>query len=166
MNRVGGLDLCDVCLSGHLVPRMRERWGWNLSCEQYEVSNRHNGVETSNEFVSDVRLSMSHRAPLNISCRKRRWYHLLFDLLGKTSKIGDPLFDRHVVVMGGPQAIVSMLLESDGAQSAVMNFALGGYFDINGQGIEARRISEDALGTEGEVMAEVCAIALRLQDLL
>lgn len=165
MNRVAGLDLCDVCVSGHLVPRMRARWGWQLECEQREVSTQRSGIETNNVFVSDLRLKLAHGLPLRIKCRRRKWFHFVFDLAGKTSKVGDEMFDRTVVVFGGPTPMVRMLLASDGAQGAVMNFALGGHFDINGTTITARKVSHDCMDMEGEVMAEVCAIAARLEHL-
>ena len=142
MNRVGGLDVCNVCNHGGAAAAVAGR-GWTLG-------SKYSTFRTKDDTIYTVRAQGRHTTSsgLNATFRMKQGMWALLGMFMGTS-VGDPLFDKLVLARGTPADRLSRFLGGDGAQSALMDLVgEGGTITVRGPEVdvvvEARDMPDQA----------------------
>lgn len=114
MNRVGGLDVCDVCFQGGVSTVVGER-GWQLSAESWIA---HDGEETV--YYTHVQGTLATTSTLDLTVSMRTGLNALKAVFWGIN-VDDPLFNRTVYARSNAPARAKVFLAEDGHQSAVMD---------------------------------------------
>ena len=157
MNRVSGLDVCDVCWRGGVAQATAHR-GWAFRSRNRTVRTKNNTY-----FICDVVGTVENPLPLNATFRMK---NALWTVLGwfTGQSTGDPLFDKLVYANGSPGDAMTRFLEDDGAQSAVMDLVGEmGTVQLNGRTLKVSVQSNDAPPDSARIEAEVAVLMAHLE---
>jgi hypothetical protein len=150
MNRAGGMNVCDRCFHGGASDSVRAR-GWLLSATMSRFQ-----VKETTFFTVVVTGKLDTPTPLTATFRMKSGVWMLAGLFGRTPT-NDPLFNKMVYASGDTS--MRSFLESDGAQSAVMDLVGElGTIHVGGSSVSVSVTQQDTAPEQARIEAEVAVL--------
>ena len=119
-NRVGGLEVCDICFHGDLASRMEQLRGWivyvDTCMREVRVQN-----QTHIYYQTTCEVTLNIESALELRCARLGFFSKLFGRFFGRVTVGDPLFDGFVYLRTKSPAQLRSLLKNEGFQSSIMD---------------------------------------------
>jgi len=145
LNRHSGIDLCDRCLEGDVMSRVRPR-GFHFDVETWKTTSTDSNNRKKTWYNVRVTGSLPDDPPVDAAFCSEGLLEKIAKLFRKEIQVGDPLFDDYVYVRTDTPEATERLLESEGAQMAIMEFVTSdGLVSIDSGRVSARRSDVDKM---------------------
>ena len=157
MNRMGGLDVCDVCARGAASESVKAR-GWTLNAESFVRYTRdHTWYYVRVEGTIDDPLAMT--ATFRMKEGYWFWLGMVWGI-----RVNDPLFNKLVLATSATKPLTRQFLESEGAQSALMDLVgEGGTIQVRGSSISVQVRQEGSAPDQARIEAETAVLMAHLE---
>jgi hypothetical protein len=155
-NRLGGLDVCDVCFNGGAAEAVEHR-GWVLQTKSWVHPSR-DGTNFHCESIGKMPNSTGLKATFRM--KTGVWWFLgMFTGI----KVEDPLFNKLVMAKSDTGPKTRAFLASEGAQSAIMDL-VGDYarIEVRGNRISCHAVAKE-IPSETRIEAETAVLMAHLE---
>ncbi|MEM6990886.1 MAG: hypothetical protein AAF721_10325 [Myxococcota bacterium] len=158
-----GMELCEVCRSGHAPERMRPTGMVVLGA----VHRRQLQTTSGALHYAHVTATGRWAYPFHAEISREKLKHLVISLFKEELEVGDALFDDEVWIDTADPTGTAKLLRKEGAQSAVLRlvgFPAGKVEIAPGELRTIQKLDEPDQGYDAQILA-TCALARHLQPL-